>query len=92
MDAGWGLPVDPDVAAAVLILKQAGGSYHPLTLGKVEADIPDFMCPGYVALGDGANYPTLMSLARNISDGRTAQPRQPAPVNGAAAQPVGQSG
>lgn len=92
VDASAGFGSNPwDVAAAVLILRQAGGSYHPLTLGKVEADTPDFMCPGYVALGDGADYPTLMGVARGISDGRTARPRQPAPVNGPALQAVGQS-
>ncbi|GAA2856819.1 myo-inositol-1(or 4)-monophosphatase [Aminobacter niigataensis] len=73
VDASAGFGSNPwDVAAAVLILKQAGGSYHPLTLGKVGAGVPDFMCPGYVALGDGADYPTLMRVAREISDGREA--------------------
>lgn len=73
VDASAGFGSNPwDVAAAVLILKQAGGSYHPLTLGKVDAGVPDFMCPGYVALGDGADYPTLMRVAREISDGREA--------------------
>lgn len=73
VDASAGFGSNPwDVAAAVLILKQAGGSYHPLTLGKVEASTPDFMCPGYVAFGEGADYPTLMRIARGISDGRDA--------------------
>lgn len=72
-DASAGFGSNPwDVAAAVLILKQAGGSYHPLTLGKVDADTPDFICPGYVALGAGADYPTLMRIARGISDSRDA--------------------
>lgn len=73
VDASAGFGSNPwDVAAAVLILKQAGGSYHPLTLGKVDAGVPDFMCPGYVALGEGADYPTLMRIARGISEGREA--------------------
>ncbi|PWK64968.1 inositol monophosphatase family protein [Aminobacter sp. AP02] len=73
VDASAGFGSNPwDVAAAVLILKQAGGSYHPLTLGKVDADTPDFICPGYVALGEGADYPTLMRVARGISDSRDA--------------------
>jgi len=73
VDASAGFGSNPwDVAAAGLILKQAGGSYHPLTLGKVDADVPDFMCPGYVALGEGADYPTLMRVARAISAGREA--------------------
>ncbi|KQU72803.1 inositol monophosphatase [Aminobacter sp. DSM 101952] len=73
VDASAGFGSNPwDVAAAVLILKQAGGSYHPLSLGKVDAGTPDFMCPGYVALGEGADYPTLMRVAREISDSRDA--------------------
>ena len=73
VDASAGFGSNPwDVAAAVLILKQAGGSYHPLPLGKVDAGAPDFMCPGYVALGEGADYPTLMRIARGISEGRDA--------------------
>lgn len=73
VDASAGFGSNPwDVAAAVLILKQAGGSYHPLTLGKVATDTSDFMCPGYVALGEGADYPSLMRVARRISDGRDA--------------------
>lgn len=74
VDAAAGFGTNPwDVVAAILILRQAGGSYHPLTLGKVSADIPDFMCPGYVALGEGGDYPTLMQVARRISDGRDAE-------------------
>lgn len=73
VDAAAGFGTNPwDVAAAILILKQAGGSYHPLTLGKVDKGERDFMCPGYVALGEGADYPTLMRIARGISDGRDA--------------------
>lgn len=73
VDASAGFGSNPwDVAAAVLILTQAGGSYHPLTLGKVDAGVPAFMCPGYVALGEGADYPTLMRVARRISDERDA--------------------
>ncbi|WP_432286567.1 inositol monophosphatase family protein [Aminobacter sp. BA135] len=73
VDASAGFGSNPwDVAAAALILTQAGGSYHPLTLGKVDAGVPDFMCPGYVALGEGADYPTLMRVARRISDERDA--------------------
>jgi len=67
-DAAAGFGVNPwDVTAAVLILKQAGGSYTPLTLGKVKAGSPDYMSPGYVALGQGASYPTLVKVANDIS-------------------------
>lgn len=80
VDAAAGFGTNPwDVAAAILILKQAGGSYHPLTLGKVDKGERDFMCPGYVALGEGADYPTLMRIARGISDSRDAvRPRDAA--------------
>ncbi len=73
MDAAAGFGVNAwDVAASILILRQAGGSYRPLTLGKVDAGARDFTCPGYVALGEGADYPTLMRVARDISDRRDA--------------------
>lgn len=67
-DAAAGFGANPwDVAAAILILRQAGGRYVPLTLGKVPKDAPDHDCPGYVALGEGADYPTLMAVAESIS-------------------------
>ncbi|WP_378947933.1 inositol monophosphatase family protein [Mesorhizobium sp. ANAO-SY3R2] len=73
VDAAAGFGVNAwDVAAAILILRQAGGTYEALTLGKVDKGGRDFMCPGYVALGDGADYPTLMRVARGISDSRDA--------------------
>jgi myo-inositol-1(or 4)-monophosphatase len=72
-DAAAGFGVNSwDVAAATLILKNAGGSYEPLTLGKVAGDAPDFMCPGYIATGKGGNYPTLQRVARSISAARIA--------------------
>ena len=72
-DAAAGFGVNPwDVTAAILILKQAGGSYHPLPLGKVAPDAADFLCPGYIATGQGANYPTLTRIAQGISDRRDA--------------------
>ena len=77
--AGWadtaaGFGVNAwDVAAATLILKNAGGRYEPLTLGKVAKDSADFLCPGYIATGDGANYPTLARVAHTISESRIAK-------------------
>jgi len=69
-DAAAGFGVNPwDVTAAILILKQARGTYMPLALHKPPAT-PDFACPGYVALGEGANYPTLMNVARLVSETR----------------------
>jgi myo-inositol-1(or 4)-monophosphatase len=73
-DAAAGFGVNAwDVAAAILILKNAGGTYEPLTLGKVAEGSADFLCPGYIATGEGANYPTLQRVARSISAARTAK-------------------
>ncbi|WP_455274370.1 inositol monophosphatase family protein [Rhizobium herbae] len=72
-DAATGFGVNAwDVAAATLILKNAGGRYEPLTLGKVAGGSADFLCPGYIATGAGANYPTLARVARSISESRIA--------------------
>lgn len=76
-DAAAGFGVNAwDVAAATLILKNAGGRYEPLTLGKVAVDAADFMCPGYIATGRGADYPTLERVARSISTSRIAKAGQ----------------
>ena len=68
-----GFGVNPwDVTAAILILRQAGGRYHPLSQGKVPRDAPAHLCPGYVVTGAGADYPTLDRVADGISEGRIA--------------------
>lgn len=73
-DAAAGFGVNAwDVAAAILILKKAGGRYEPLTLGKVAPGSLDYLCPGYTATGAGANYPTLAHVARSISQTRIAK-------------------
>lgn len=73
-DAATGFGVNAwDVAAATLILKNAGGRYEPLTLGKVALGSQDFLCPGYIATGEGGNYPTLDHVARSISETRIAK-------------------
>ncbi|MGF0540728.1 inositol monophosphatase family protein [Agrobacterium sp. ES01] len=70
-DAATGFGVNAwDVAAAILILRKAGGRYEPLTLGKVALGSRDYLCPGYIATGEGANYPTLDRVARSISQTR----------------------
>lgn len=77
-DAAAGFGVNPwDVTAGVLILRQAGGSYRALTLGKVAPDAPDFFCPGYVATGEGADYPTLDSVANSIDGHRNRTLKRP---------------
>jgi myo-inositol-1(or 4)-monophosphatase len=71
-DAALGFSVNPwDVAAASLILRQAGGRYLPLPLGKCAADAPAHRHPGYVALRRGADYPTVVAIAEEISVGRS---------------------
>lgn len=73
-DAAAGFGVNAwDVAAATLILKNAGGRYEPLTLGKLAEGSADFLCPGYIATGEGANYPTLVRVANSISERRIAK-------------------
>jgi myo-inositol-1(or 4)-monophosphatase len=75
-DAAAGFGVNAwDVTAAILILEQAGGSYEPLTLGRVPDDAPPQTCPGYVARGPGGRFPTLDRVAREIDARRrrTAQ-------------------
>jgi myo-inositol-1(or 4)-monophosphatase len=72
-DAACGFGVNPwDVTAAILILRQAGGQYRPLTQGKVPPGAPDYLCPGYVATGAGGRYPLLDRIADSISESRIA--------------------
>ncbi len=73
-DAATGFGVNAwDVAAATLILKNAGGRYDPLTLGRVPVGATDFLCPGYIATGQGAAYPTLERVANRICETRIAK-------------------
>lgn len=65
--AGWadgaaGFGINPwDVTAAIFILRQAGGSYHPMAYGEGATTEPAFEHPAYVALGRGADYPKLIA-------------------------------
>ncbi|GGL50064.1 inositol monophosphatase family protein [Wenxinia marina] len=73
-DAAVGFGVNAwDVTAAILVLRQAGGHYRPLTLGKVPDGSADQLCPGYVAHGPGATYPTLDRVADRIDARRRAR-------------------
>jgi len=75
-DAAVGFGVNPwDVTAAMLILRNAGGTYRPLTLGKVGVDAPANQCPGYVATGASGHYPTLDRVADAIDMSRKAARR-----------------
>lgn len=72
-DAATGFGVNAwDVTAAILILRQAGGTYRGLGMGKVADDASDFLCPGYIAQGRGADYPTLLRVAETIAARRAA--------------------
>ncbi|SMD09083.1 inositol monophosphatase family protein [Primorskyibacter flagellatus] len=78
-DAAAGFGVNAwDVTAAILILERAGGSYHPLTLGKQPDGTPAHHCPGYVAQGPGARYPTLHRIAEAVDARRRAGAMAPA--------------
>ncbi|MGR3793729.1 inositol monophosphatase family protein [Vannielia sp. SX4] len=81
VDAAAGFGVSAwDVTAAILILERAGGSYRPLTLGKLPDTAPAHHCPGYVAAGRGGHYPTLDRVADAIDARRRAAAAAPAPA------------
>jgi myo-inositol-1(or 4)-monophosphatase len=68
VDASAGFGANPwDIAAGALIVRQAGGEYRPLTLGRVAPDTPAHLCPGYVAVAGGGHYPTLDRVTTEIS-------------------------
>jgi len=65
-DATMGFATQPwDVAAGVLILEQAGGTYYGYSTGAL--DSPSFLSPDYFAVGRGADYPTLRKVVENLS-------------------------
>lgn len=71
-DAAAGFGVNAwDVSAAILILRKAGGVYHPFRLGKQPLDAPDYACPGYVATGPNVTYPILEGVCAQIEAQRT---------------------
>jgi len=70
-DATMGFATNPwDVAAGVLILERAGGSYHGYAAGALAS--PNFLAPDYYAVGSGANYPTMRGLVERLSARRAA--------------------
>jgi myo-inositol-1(or 4)-monophosphatase len=76
VDAAAGFGVNPwDVTAGILLLEQAGGRYIPYPQGVVAATAAAHLHPGYLALGAGADYPTLEAVAAEISAGRAASAR-----------------
>ena len=65
-DATMGFSTSPwDVAAGVLILEQAGGSYFGYSKGALES--PSFLAPDYFGVGGGASYPTLQNIVEDLS-------------------------
>lgn len=76
-DATLGLSTNPwDVAAGILILRQAGGAYHGFDAGITSN--PVHLAPDYFATGGGANYPTLEHVARTLSTQTASRPRRAA--------------
>jgi len=68
-DATMGFATKPwDVAAGVLILEQAGGTYFGFSGGA--PDVPSFLAPDYFAVGAGATYPTLRLVVEGLSSRR----------------------
>jgi myo-inositol-1(or 4)-monophosphatase len=69
VDAAAGFSVNPwDVAAASLIVRQAGGQYIPFDVGgRASGDAPHLHA-GYVAISGTASYPTLIEVAQRVSD------------------------
>lgn len=59
-----------DVAAAMLILRRAGGTYRPLRYATDLSDQPDHYAPGYLATGPGGHYPVVDTIAAQIQDRR----------------------
>jgi myo-inositol-1(or 4)-monophosphatase len=70
-DAAVGVSVSAwDVSAAMLILRRAGGRYRPL---RMKGDVPDHLCPGYLATGPDVFYPTLETVCDEIEAGRAGR-------------------
>lgn len=75
--AGWadgtfGLDTNPwDVAAGILIVRRAGGTYTPFRYDDDER--PDFEAPGYVAVGPGGNCPTVLEIVERLMKERRAK-------------------
>lgn len=72
-DASLGTGVSTwDVAAAMLILRRAGGSYRPMHYADFDPYLQaDHYAPAYLALGPGAAYPIMETAAVAIEQGRS---------------------
>jgi myo-inositol-1(or 4)-monophosphatase len=69
VDGTFGLDSNPwDVAAGMLIVQQARGSFVGYRDGELKA--PAFLQPDYFAVGKGADYPTLERIISEMSAAR----------------------
>jgi myo-inositol-1(or 4)-monophosphatase len=65
-DATMGFSTSPwDVAAGILILEQAGGTYSAYSRGAPSS--PNFLAPDFIGTGCDADYPTLRSIVEGGS-------------------------
>ena len=70
-DASFGTGTSPwDVAAAMFILRQAGGTYRPVRYVTAADEQPDHYAPGYLALGAEADYPMLSTAIDQLEQER----------------------
>ena len=58
-----------DVAAGAHLVRMAHGTFRGLSFGQ--ADLADHECPGFIAQGPGADYPSLDRAAQQIHQLRT---------------------
>lgn len=70
-DASFGTGVNTwDVAAAILILRRAGGTYQPIRYAAKTSTAADHYAPGYLAYGPGMSYPILETAVAALEQGR----------------------
>jgi len=60
-----------DVAAGAHLVRMAQGTFHGLSYGQ--AGLADHYCPGFIAQGPGADYPSLATAAERIHQLRTGR-------------------
>lgn len=60
-----------DVAAGAHLVRMAKGTFRGLSYGQ--AGLADHHCPGFIAQGPGADYPSLASAAEQIHQLRTGR-------------------
>ncbi|WP_159614086.1 inositol monophosphatase family protein [Glutamicibacter sp. JC586] len=58
-----------DVAAGAHLVRMAHGTFRGLSYGQ--QGLADHECPGFIAQGPGADYPSLLNAAQQIHEKRT---------------------